>query len=180
MAEQLVATPERFEREADRRLFLELRSRLWEYEPLRATHPRFDLNVRHGTVRLSGRVRTLAMKRIADYICQRTPGVAVVVNELVSDTELTRNVADALASDPELGPLCLRIDARDGIAILNGDLPRAELETRAVELAQGAAGVVAVESELTVRPVLRPPTAPLPKSQDAEAAAATSTGKAGS
>ncbi len=160
MAEQLVAEPHVFELEADRRLFLELRRRLWDYEPLRASRPELDLEVTHGTVLVRGRARTLAMKEIVGYFCQRVEGVTAVRNELISDTEVEREVADALAAEPELGPLCLLVDARNGVATLSGDLPRPELEVRAVEAARSAPGVVDVMSELAVRPQQRPPTAP--------------------
>ena len=177
MAEQLVATPASFNREADKRLFLAVRRRLWDYEPLRASHPQLELEVSHGTMRLGGRVRTLAMKEIVGYLCQRQEGVAVVRNELISDTEVVRRVADALAEDPQLGPLCLRVDARDGVATLSGDLPGAELESRAVEVARGAPGVADVISELVVRRPQRPPTAPPPKAAEAGAPASAPAAK---
>src|SRR5712691_6146542 len=132
LAEQLAAEPESFEEEADKRLFLAARRELWAYEPLRATHPRLELDARHGTLRIAGRVRTRAMKEIAGYICQRVVGAAVVRNEIVSDTEVARQVADALATDPDVAALCLRVEVRDGIATLSGELPVAELENQAV------------------------------------------------
>ncbi len=162
MSEQLVAAPATFARESDKRLFMELRRRLWEYEPLRATRMPFELDVTHGTVRLSGRVRTRAMKEIAGYICQRIDGVGVVRNDLVSDTEVVRQVADALAVEPDLARLCLRVDARDGVATLSGELPNADIEQRALDAARLAPGVGEVVSELVVRRRIRPSTAPLP------------------
>ena len=175
MAEQLVASPAHFDSERDRQLFLELRRRLWDYEPLRATLPDFELDVRHGTVRLSGRVRTLAMKEIAGYICARVDGAAVIRNELVSDTEVVRAVADALAADPKLAPLCLYVDVRDGVATLSGDLPSPELEGRAVETTRNVSVVKDVNSELVVRPPVRWPTAPPPKPAEAAQGAADGT-----
>ena len=159
MAEQLVTPPARFAREGDRRLFDEVRGRLLDYEPLRATQPRLELDVTGGNVRIAGRVRTLAMKEIVGYLCQRVAGGGVVQNDLISDTEVVRQVADALLADAELAPLCLRVDARDGVATLSGDLPRPELEARAVEAARTAPGVADVVSVLAVRPPERPPTA---------------------
>jgi hypothetical protein len=101
------------------------------------------------------------MKEIVGYLCRRVDGVVSVRNELVSDTEVVRRVADALATDPELAPLCIKIDARAGIATLAGDLPSPELEARAIETARSAPDVVDVISQLTVRRPERPPTAPL-------------------
>ena len=160
MAEHFVAAPATFAREGDKRLFMELRRILWEYEPLRATRPLVELDVSHGTVRLTGRVRTLAMKEIAGYLVRRAEGVGVVQNELISDTEVVQQVAEVLARDPELGPLCLRVDARDGVATLSGELPEPELEERAIQAARSAPGALDVVSELAVRRRERPSTAP--------------------
>jgi osmotically-inducible protein OsmY len=161
VAEQLVAASGPFEQEADKRLFLALRRRLLEYEPLRSTRPQVELNVKHGMVQITGRVRTLAMKEIVGYLCRRMDGVVSVRNELVSDTELNRRVADALAADPELAPLCIKIDARDGMTTLAGELPGPDLEPRAIEAARSVPDVEDVISQLTVRRRERPPTAPL-------------------
>jgi osmotically-inducible protein OsmY len=169
MAQQLVAAPADFERDSDRRLFLGLRRRLWEYEPLRASRPEIDLDVRHGVVRIGGRVRTLAMKEIVGYLCQRTEGVAAVRNDLVSDTEVVRKVADAIAADPQLGALCIKVDVRAGVATLAGELPDAAFEARVLEAARTAPDVTDVVSELVVRLPERPPTAPPPKTAEAVA-----------
>lgn len=163
MAEQLLAEPASFEREADRRLFNAIRRRLWDYEALRATHPKLELEVHHGSIRLGGRVRTQAMKEIAGYLCRREDEVGVVRNEIVSDTEVVYDVAAALASEPQLGPLCLRVDVRDGIATLSGELPAPDLEASALEAARRVPTVEDVFSNLTVRPPTRPPTAPPPQ-----------------
>jgi osmotically-inducible protein OsmY len=160
LAEVLLAQPGSFERESDRRIFLALRRRLWEYEALRATRPELDLQVHQGIVRVRGRVRTQAMKEIAGYLLAREEGVNAVENELISDTEVIRDVADALALDEELAPLCLVVDARAGIATLSGELPDPALEQRAVEAAAAVPSVVSVISNLQVRRRQRPPTAP--------------------
>lgn len=150
--ENLLALPPEFRQEADKRLFLIIRRRLWEYEPLRGTRPQLDMDVSGGIVRLRGRVRTQAMKLIAGYLVQRTPGVEHVHNDLTSDTEVVRAAADALAADPGLATLCLRVDARMGVVTLSGDIPSAELEPRAVEVVRMVPIVTGVESALVVRP----------------------------
>ena len=162
LSEQLVAEPASFESEEDQRAFHEIRRRLYAYEALRATHPTLELEVQHGTARLTGRVRTQAMKEILGYLCRQVDDVAVVRNDVISDTEVVRQVADALATDPILGPLCLRVDARDGVVTLSGDLPSAELEPQAIEVAGQADAAREVVSALVVRPAVRPPTAPPP------------------
>jgi osmotically-inducible protein OsmY len=178
MFERTIAEPPNGLKGADRRLFLAVRRRLLDHEPLRASHPQLGLDVDGGTVRLGGRVRTLALKEIAGYLCKRLEGVQEVRNELLSDTEVQRQVADALAADDKLGPLCLRVDVRDGVASLSGDLPTPELEEQAVRVARRAPGVADVRSELAVRPPQRPPTAPSKPLPVAEAAGTTTAGGA--
>ena len=72
-------------------------------------------------MRLQGRVRTSAIKEIAEFLLLRVPGIRAVGNELISDPEVVRAVADAIAADPELGPTCPIIESRDGVVILVGN-----------------------------------------------------------
>ena len=176
MSDPLAPAPERFERESDKRLFMELRRRLWEYEPLRATRPKLEIDVSGGSVRLSGRVRTLAMKEIAGYICRRAEGVGALSNELISDTEVIQQVATALALEPELAPLCIRVDAREGVVTLSGELPSAEFEQRAIEAAGRTPVVAGVTSELVVRRYAPSPTAPPAAATPSEAAVSERSG----
>jgi osmotically-inducible protein OsmY len=141
--------------EADRRLLLEIRKALWGYEPLRATRPTLDLAVHDGRVTMAGRVRTLAIKEISEYMVVRLEGVRAVRNDLVADPEVMRDVADAVAGDPELGPLCPRIDVRYGVVSLSGDVPSEAVARRLIEFVAGVPRVVSVTSYLAIEP-LRP------------------------
>lgn len=136
--------------EADRHLLNTVRRTLWEYEPLRATRPVFDLAVQDGRVHLEGRVRTLALKEIVEYLLRRIDGVRAVRNDLVADPEVVRAVADAFAADPEVGPCCPIVDARDGVVTLVGEVPSEEVARRAVELASEVPIVASVDSHLRV------------------------------
>jgi hypothetical protein len=138
--------------EADRRLLNAIRKTLWDYEPLRATRPTLQVAVIEGRVRLEGRVRTLAIKEIAEYSVHRLNGVRAVRNDLVADPEVVRAVADAIAADPELGPLCPLLDARDGVVTLAGDVPSEEEAVRLIELVRSVPLVEDVTSFLQVRP----------------------------
>ena len=142
--------------EADRHLLAAIRKTLWDYEPLRATRPTLNVSVAEGRVRLQGRVRTLAIKEIAEYTVLRLAGVRAVRNDLVADPEVARAVADAVAADPELGPLCPRLDARDGVIIISGDVPSEEVAGRLVELVRSVPLVEDVTSYLQVRPIAAP------------------------
>jgi hypothetical protein len=139
--------------EEDRELLLEIRKALWAYEPLRATRPTLIIGVQDGRVVLSGRVRTLAIKEVAEYLVLGVAGVRAVRNDLLADPEVARSVADAVAADPELGPLCPRIDARDGVVHLAGDVPSSAVAQRLIDLATAQPLVASVVSYLTVEPV---------------------------
>lgn len=137
--------------EADRQVLNVIRKMLWEYEPLRATRPVIDITVKGGLVQLMGRVRTLAIKEIAEYMIHRLPDVRAVRNDLIADPEVVRAVADAFAADPDLGPCCPIVDARDGVVILAGDVPSQDLVQKAIEIAGTVETVVSVTSHLRVR-----------------------------
>ena len=128
-----------------------VRKALWGYEPLRASRPRLEVRVDSGRVTLSGRMRTLAMKEISEYLLRRLDGVHAVRNDVVADPEVVQAVADALAIDPELGPLCIRVDARDGDVILAGDVPSEAAANRALDVAGRVAVAERVGSRMLVR-----------------------------
>ena len=116
--------------EADRRVLNVIRKTLLDYEPLRATRPILDVTVHEGLVYMRGRVRTSAIKEIAELLVHQLAPVRAVRNELIADPEVVRAVADAFAADPDLGPACPIVDARDGVVILIGDVPSDELARR--------------------------------------------------
>lgn len=138
--------------EADRHVYSVIRKTLLDYEPLRATRPVLDISVREGLVHLRGRVRTAAIKEIAELLVLRIPDVRAVRNDLIADPEVVRAVADAFAADPELGPVCPIVDARDGMVILAGTVPSEELARRAVDVAMAVPLVASVTSHLRVVP----------------------------
>jgi osmotically-inducible protein OsmY len=137
--------------EADRQLLAVIQKTLWDYEPLRATRPVLHISVDGGLARLQGRVRTSAIKEIAELLVHHLSEVRAVRNDLIADPEVVRAVADAFAADPEIGPACPIVDVRDGVVILVGDLPSEELANRAVELASSVPLVASVTSSLQVK-----------------------------
>lgn len=138
--------------DADRHVLMLIRKTLLDYEPLRATRPVLDVSYRDGLVSLAGRVRTSAIKEIAELLVLRLPGVRAVRNDLVADPEVVRAVADALAADPELGPACPIIEARDGVVIMIGSVPSEEAAQRAVQIANMVPIIASVTSHLKVAP----------------------------
>lgn len=138
--------------EADRQLLNLIRKTLLDYEPLRATRPVLDVYVQDGLVHLEGRVRTSAIKEIAELLVINLPQVRGVRNDLVADPEVVRAVADALAADPELGPACLIVDCRDGEVILIGNVASDDLVLRAVNITSTVPLVGSVENHIDVVP----------------------------
>src|SRR5262245_13195216 len=78
--------------EADRHLLELIRKTLLDYEPLRATRPVLDVTINQGLVTLAGRVRTSAIKEIAELLVHQLAGVRAVRNDLVADPEVVRAV----------------------------------------------------------------------------------------
>ncbi|MFN8632601.1 MAG: BON domain-containing protein [Chloroflexota bacterium] len=138
--------------DAERHVLMLIRKTLLDYEPLRATRPVLEVSYRDGLVGLEGRVRTSAIKEIAELLVHRLPGVRAVRNDLVADPEVVRAVADALAADPELGPACPIVESRDGVVILVGTVPSDELAQRAVQVANAVPSIASVTSHLRVVP----------------------------
>ena len=138
--------------ERDRRVLDVIRKTLLDYEPLRATRPILEVTVHEGLVHMRGRVRTSAIKEIAELLVHQLPAVRAVRNDLTADPEVVRAVADAFAADPDLGPTCPIVDARDGVVILIGEMPSETLARRAVEVATNAPLVASVTSHLQVVP----------------------------
>lgn len=143
----------------EKRLYVQARRALWDYEPLRASHAQVLIEVQGRGVRLSGRVRTLAQKVLAETFVKRLPGVSAVTNELIADAEVVRSVADALARDPRTAPYVLRVDARHGAALLEGEVPDEATRRAAVEVAALAPLVSSVRERLTTGALPLPPEA---------------------
>ena len=136
--------------EADRKVLTVIRKTLLNYEPLRATRPVLDVSVQEGLVHLEGRVRTSAIKEVAELLVVHLPQVRAVRNDLIADPEVVRSVADALAADPDLGPACLIVDCRDGEVILIGEVASEELRQRALTIVNALPTVGSVENHIRV------------------------------
>lgn len=143
----------------EKRLYVQARRALWDYEPLRASHAQILIEVQGRMLRLSGRVRTLAQKVLAEAYVKRLPGVSAVTNELIADAEVIRSVADALARDPRIAPYVLRVSAHHGAALLEGDVPDDATRRAAVEVAATAPLASSVRERLTLGAPSLPPEA---------------------
>ena len=150
MIDWAARTGESVPRGPDKKLWVKVRQTLWDYEPLRASHAELGIEVRGGMVRLSGRVRTVAQKIIAEVLVKRLDGVEMVSNELIADPEVIRSVADALAADPRTAPYVIQVDARHGVVSLTGDVPDEATQQAAIALAAQSPLCAAVRDKLTM------------------------------
>jgi hypothetical protein len=146
----------------ERKLFAQVRQTLWDYEPLRASHADITIGIRRGSVTLSGRVRTVTHKILAEVLTRRLSGADEVINQLVADPEVVRDVADALAADPRTAPYVIRVDVRHGLATLQGEVPDAATSQAAVDVASRATSVALVRTQLTLGGPTYPPIALAP------------------
>ncbi len=142
--------PVRELRGEEKKLYSRVRQTLLQYEPLRASHAAIEIDVQGRMVRLHGRVRTIAQKIVAEALVKRMSDVEMLSNELISDAEVTREVANALAYDERTAPYVIRVDVRHGVAHLLGEVPNEETRRVAGEVAARAPHVADVRDELTV------------------------------
>jgi osmotically-inducible protein OsmY len=146
----VVRAPARELRGDERKLYTRVRQTLWDYEPLRASHAEIFIDVDGWHVGLTGRVRTLPQKTIAEALVRRLPNVEAVTNALIADREVVMAVAEALAQDERTAPYVIRVEARHGVVTLRGDVPSDVTRRAAVELASGVETVAEVREALAI------------------------------
>jgi osmotically-inducible protein OsmY len=117
--------------------------------------------VREGVVTIGGFVQTLNQKWAAEEIAKSVPGVIAVVDEIEvrlpgidgrPDPEIAQDILTAL--DIELGDVVdgIKVSVENGAVTLEGEVQGQRQRDRARELAALVRGVVAVNSNLKVRP----------------------------
>ena len=146
----VVRAPARALDRTEKKTFARVRRVLWDYEPLRASHAEIYIDVTGDQVRLSGRVRTMPQKLIAELLVGRMPEVRSVVNELVADPEVIRAVADALAQDDRTASYVIRVESRHGLVTLRGEVATESIQAAALEIASRVPTVQSVRNQLTI------------------------------
>ncbi|MFQ5459867.1 MAG: BON domain-containing protein [Anaerolineae bacterium] len=120
---------------------------LWRHEPLRTTKSRIEVEMDdRGSVVLRGNVATDILKDMAGRLAASAPGVAAVANELVSDSDLERQAAEALWSIGEAG-LCtdsVDLQCRLGAVYLGGHVVAQDRQAAEGLLARVVAGIEAL------------------------------------
>jgi osmotically-inducible protein OsmY len=115
-------------------------------EPLEATGFHITVEEQDGAIRLSGVVRTEVHRYLAEKVAAETPNVKAVLNELRSDTALAAAVSRALAADPALAGIGIRVESTLGTVRLRAPIADPLLLDRAVAVARQQPGVIEVEA----------------------------------
>ena len=84
-------------------------------------------------------------------LCIATVAAGETANEFVSDPALATLVRAALASDHAVNARDIKVDTRDGLVILSGEVKSEAIRTAAVARARSVAGAADVRDDLTLR-----------------------------
>ncbi|MBJ7597690.1 MAG: BON domain-containing protein [Candidatus Dormibacteraeota bacterium] len=126
-----------------------VRSSFTESLPFRSSRvASIRVTSRDGAVTLSGHVAHDGHRREAVRSAQNADGVVGVSDRLVSDEHLTSAVARSFLAHPGLQPSLVRVSARLGAVVLDGELPSEDLIRLASSSATAVAGVTTLESRL--------------------------------
>lgn len=126
---------------------------LWRSEPIRALDlATLQVEVLGSTVVLRGLVASEAHKYAAGQLAGGVLGVGKVINELVTDEELERRVAVALASNNASREHRIAVRVAGGIASLYGSAPTREIAEAVRGVAAAVPRVLGIESKLHIVP----------------------------
>lgn len=121
-----------------------------------ASH-RVDVSTREGVVLLAGTVENLLAKERAVKLAESVKGVRSVVNQIVvephfglTDTEIRRDVNDALLSDPATESFDIGVGVEDGVVTLSGTVESWTEQELALEVAKRVRGVKDVKDKLYI------------------------------
>ena len=115
-----------------------------------------DVDVTGSAVTLRGRVDNMKAKRAAAQVARRTWGVAAVTNRIrvrpaaVEDTEVARDIGNAIARDPYIERYEIDVDVTNGTAKLSGTVDSYFEKARAEDIAVRTNGVSEVRNGLEV------------------------------
>ncbi len=135
---------------------------LWDFDAIRQSLPRLEVETRAGIVELRGNVRSRAIKATAADLARNVPGVREVINNLVSDTDIELQAAAALVRDPRTRLMTdkISVKSRVGTVLLRGRVASEEIKAAAEEIIAQMAGVQGVVNELVAPPKPKPAPAP--------------------
>ncbi len=146
--------PDTAHSERDHDILVEVRDRLYGYAPIREVGAPVGIEVRDGVVTLTGWVRALSHKKMAQRLAAEVEGVKEVRNQLFCDDELVPAVARALAEDPRTvhdfpG---VRVSSYLGHVVLAGYVASQEEWDIADDVVVNVPGVRSVDNRLRIAP----------------------------
>jgi len=116
-----------------------------------------DVAVNQGIVTLTGAVDNILARERATRVAETVRGVRAVVNRidvepvaLRSDTDVARDVEDALLTDSATESYEVRVAVNDGIVTLTGTVDSWREKRLAGTVARGVRGVTGLENEIDV------------------------------
>ncbi|MGH2521432.1 MAG: BON domain-containing protein [Anaerolineales bacterium] len=123
---------------------------IYDLDNVRSTRSELVISATRGQVLLTGYVPTPMIAAEIERAARSVPGVAGVTNQLVDDADLSRRVAEALATDPRTRgiPPGYEVASAIGYVTVVGDLDEAQ-SAAVLEVGQGVDGVRAMR----VRPL---------------------------
>jgi len=127
-------------------------SAIYNYEPLRIDLPGIEIHAIDGTVWLKGNVSSDLNRRLVEDQLMNIAGLAEIHNELYSDTELSAEIARALARDPRTANEHIGVYPRLGTIRLRGNVRSDSARHAATEIARGIPGAKSISNELHVNP----------------------------
>lgn len=102
---------------------------LWEDETIRTNDIHdISVDVENGQVCLSGHVSKDANQHHVEEIARSAPGVNAIHNHLVSDHDLSIQVAEALGDNERICPFILPVYSSHGWIELGGSVPNREIQ----------------------------------------------------
>lgn len=138
----------------DLRLKEQIESNLLVDERVNSDGLRVEVETRVATLR--GQVGHLPAKRAAALIAASTPGIRDVKNVISirpagrTDSEIRKDVVDALSEDPSTDFYEIHVDVEDGTVHLTGIVDSYTEKKMAEEAAVGVSGVTAVRNAIVV------------------------------
>jgi uncharacterized protein YrrD len=111
-----------------------------------------DIDVSGGIMRLTGVVRSTAMKREIETIAQSIEGVIDVENALFTDTGIRARVISALERESPTEFAHVRVNCRFGVITLGGEVSEEDASRAAEEIAAQRPGVLHVVNRLEYQP----------------------------
>ncbi|HQZ70491.1 MAG: BON domain-containing protein [Anaerolineae bacterium] len=129
---------------------------LWRYDPIRQTRTSIAVSEQDGVITLDGNIRGEMMKSVAGRIATGVTGVRRVINHLIADSEVEREISMSLAMDPEAEITTDKVSIRVilGQVVLGGRVFGATqaaadgLKARVEFLAAQVAGVQSLASQV--------------------------------